>query len=929
MAVVKNNSKNISELFKFLEKEHSKLLIPDEIINNIKNINYKFKKDIINQRLPKRCQFIYNKYNLDKLVEYMLSYNKHLIYIKNLYNELNHVDKKLIGKFKDKYSLNKEVELLKNILILCRKEILEIFTDFQNSKFINTNICFIQKYNLDPLAMNIFLNIFIKNNKYMYEDKYINKNGKEVTELIEYNEDKIKSLLPKFTYKKSILYELRLSNYLLKSKNFSKNYVYEKNNEIILNEYKTEVLRSYFIKDKNNLLNPKNNEENNDVYDKIGAPIFLQEFYYIFYLALKIIKTYYKNNSCIISLGESPAKLVMTQSFFYDDSDVKKILNPDVKKILNPDVKKILNPDEYPSKDKYPSNIDFKYLPLSGLSWYALNNKSEINLAHRTVEESINILKKQINNEDIEKFESYLKIYLLDPRSIISTNKKYIFLDRVESCNTTITLFYIYSELILRQKLTEEQKQKFITQFKLVGFDGFDDYYSERELIEKRINNIIKINKILYKNIDTTNIFSFYKIKKYDYVHQYTPKILRKILTNYYIVDNIIIFMSLPEKIFISSRCLKSFKIRNKSLQRIETLQKNILKIKNNKKSYNCNLINLILYKMFLRFKSDSSLENLIINLDNIDEKKFSKLEENSVELRRFKSNIKANSKSDIYNLLNDNIKEYLINHFDKYIHNTIFDSKGTYVIPLKSQHAGGKNKKILCLDFDETLGSFHINYSIFSILLHNYKVKKNIIHNIQTELLELYHLRPNLKFFFEELKKMKKAGNIDKIYIISRNRDYYNNYFKDTVSLIEKITKCNGLIDSIKTNVALKDLNKMVVDKNKDIIYIVDDKCEHVIPSDKCITINPYIVYEDYTIFIEILKKAKIDNNIIEEINKELIIYTENDFNDEDELSYINQYPQIKNFKKLYKPTAKISVRKYDDDELLRILNIIEKLYK
>lgn len=248
----------------------------------------------------------------------MLSYNKHLIYIKNLYNELNQVDKKLIGEFKDKYSLNnlnKEVELLKNILILCRKEILEIFTDFQNSKFINMNICFIQKYNLDPLAMNIFLNIFIKNNKYMYEYKYINKSGNKVTKLIEYNKDIIESLLPKFTDEISILHKLRLSN-LLNSKNFSKNYIKEKNNEIILNEYKTEVLRSYFIKDKNNLLNPKNNEENKDIYDKIGAPIFLQEFYYIFYLALKIIKTYYENNSCIISLGESPAKLVMTQSFF-------------------------------------------------------------------------------------------------------------------------------------------------------------------------------------------------------------------------------------------------------------------------------------------------------------------------------------------------------------------------------------------------------------------------------------------------------------------------------------------------------------------------------------------------------------------------------------------------------------------------------------
>ena len=70
--------------------------------------------------------------------------------------------------------------------------------------------------------------------------------------------------------------------------------------------------------------------------------------------------------------------------------------------------------------------------------------------------------------------------------------------------------------------------------------------------------------------------------------------------------------------------------------------------------------------------------------------------------------------------------------------------------------------------------------------------------------------MRPDIDIFFQELKKLKDSNIINKILVISRNvLVYHNNYFKDTIKLIEDIANCNGLIDKIETNIQIKNLLK------------------------------------------------------------------------------------------------------------------------
>jgi hypothetical protein len=247
----------------------------------------------------------------------------------------------------------------------------------------------------------------------------------------------------------------------------------------------------------------------------------------------------------------------------------------------------------------------------------------------------------------------------------------------------------------------------------------------------------------------------------------------------------------------------------------------------------------------------------------------------------------------------------------------------------LKFYSAGGKNK-ILCLDFDETLGSFHINYSTFYILLNNFIQDINKKNLILKELLTLYHMRPNLDIFFKELKIMKNEGKINKIYILSSNSSkYHPNYFINTIKLLEEITDSPDLIDNIYTKQRIKNLNIISNRNNCDTIYIVDDKCENVIPRENCINIKPFVMYEDYSVFIDILNKYEIDEEIISEINRIIKNYTKADFDNSNKLSFISQYPQIKNFKNKFKPIKNNLVKRNNsDNELLRILSIIKEIY-
>lgn len=184
-----------------------------------------------------------------------------------------------------------------------------------------------------------------------------------------------------------ILNLLKKSDKLFDYKNF-KNIDFN-DKEYLLNYYKTLIEQSYLKKESISL----------------SVPRFLQEFIYIFYLSLKIMKNYYKDDSYIICLGESPAKFIMTQSFFYDDIEMKKILG----------------------ENNYPKNLTFKYLPLSGLGYLSKNSDTsspefETLYVTQFLKPLTERIYNRLNSELILKYFKYLKKHLLDPETIINYN---------------------------------------------------------------------------------------------------------------------------------------------------------------------------------------------------------------------------------------------------------------------------------------------------------------------------------------------------------------------------------------------------------------------------------------------------------------------------------------------------------------------------
>jgi len=175
-------------------------------------------------------------------------------------------------------------------------------------------------------------------------------------------------------------------------------------------------------------------------------------------------------------------------------------------------------------------------------------------------------------------------------------------------------------------------------------------------------------------------------------------------------------------------------------------------------------------------------------------------------------------------------------------------------------------NFKILYLDFDETLGFFHLTVHLFIPAIKNIINEKHHI-NFTKELLKLC-IRPYLKDFFEILKLLKHKKYISEIIIMSRNRNsrLWPTYFIDIITLLHEITGIDKVIDDMILGVTEKDIGNN---------FIVDDKCEHVIQRKQCIEIKPYICYIDIEKIRTILEYLKVDSK---EIEKTITFLTDNE---------------------------------------------------
>ena len=233
-----------------------------------------------------------------------------------------------------------------------------------------------------------------------------------------------------------------------------------------------------------------------------------------------------------------------------------------------------------------------------------------------------------------------------------------------------------------------------------------------------------------------------------------------------------------------------------------------------------------------------------------------------------------------------------------------------------------------LCLDFDETLGSFHICYSLFSKLLFiEESLHEPDKKTIKEEIVRLYHIRPYLIDFFKLLKGLKETKKINKIFILTRNSDRNNfpGYLRETIDIIEEITNTPNLIDNIIDSVESKVLRADIYNK----IYIVDDKPEHVIPTENCISVSPFIAYVSYTVYLDKMRELSISEEVIEKFSKNLHSLSKTDFDIKDISSYTYQYRQIADFNSLYQPLGEEKIRiKENDNDLLITMEKINSLY-
>jgi hypothetical protein len=354
-----------------------------------------------------------------------------------------------------------------------------------------------------------------------------------------------------------------------------------------------------------------------------NLPLFWQDYYSIFYLALKFIKENYGTNAEIIGLGESPFKFTFVQSLFYADPDIKQIMEA----------------------NSYPQNLSFKEFPLSGLSRFAYLFTNRQHLRDYSLLQIIEILGQNVTPQYLDDFNKYFIAHKLDPKSIVTNNSRdsFIFVDRGENFYTSITLMYLYSKMIERMGLSTEEKKIFLTKFKLRTYDSSELMYNGDELpntisrINQVINHLFGISEEENKhyNIMLHNVIDIDKTKIKElgdgHIHtnilipiwkglikQYSQSITTQFITfsnliNFFCSFNkFVAFFSIPEQHYMKTRCIKSFNIS-------PTFDLTI-KHENISESGNCNLYNLILFIIFK--KSKTKLSELIVNLNKIDETK-------------------------------------------------------------------------------------------------------------------------------------------------------------------------------------------------------------------------------------------------------------------------------------------------------------------
>ena len=390
-----------------------------------------------------------------------------------------------------------------------------------------------------------------------------------------------------------------------------------------------------------------------DAFSKkfLAVPLFWKDYICMFYIALKQFNDI-KSDSRIISLGESPMKIVLIQEFFFKNEIIKSALEA----------------------NDYAKNVSFNYFSISRLQSEVKNANKFENSFKNNISEIYKIFSKgdydEINSKILELFimnneldnyfvstatkntnslnrihEHFIKGNL-NPRYILNEKKKIYIQDRCESYSSVLGLIFLYIRLCIKEQITLDERKELYKLLYIVGFDSKDN---RTQLFMMDESKRYAINYIMYylfssaepgKKDDTVIVnekLNEYHFKQNNYFYpdeeepigeeeeeqeeeRYNAIFFKKIEKDLFFSQKntlykILKFLSIPEFNVSDSRCIQGINLYYSGEEEPDMTYKAINNIKQQgETSLLCNFFNFLIIYYLNILASKNILVDIIDN---------------------------------------------------------------------------------------------------------------------------------------------------------------------------------------------------------------------------------------------------------------------------------------------------------------------------
>ena len=350
----------------------------------------------------------------------------------------------------------------------------------------------------------------------------------------------------------------------------------------------------------------------------LNLPLCWQEIVILLYLALNLHRLV-GNNSRVVSLGESPSKLVFIQELLSRHPSYNQVLE----------------------KYGFATNVEYTFFPASRLAFH-----ESTDIVHRLDLDIFTCIRiaddrgaRHDQPEYWDNILSHFMLFKMDPASIIAEGKNIYIQDRCEGYTSICAILYIYNKLCYMQDITHAQRLELFERLYILGFDSKnlrDDAKNETDRIKIERVNIFFYQIITGERNDPTRDKYHFIQKNYFYSKHYplplpddTPSLetLRSndfniFMSQHFLLTKVIKFLTLPEDSFNNVRCIRTCGLNDECIPDIKKNHEDHGEFHIREPAplgTNCNLVNFCLM-MFINELGDNYIENLILNLETISE---------------------------------------------------------------------------------------------------------------------------------------------------------------------------------------------------------------------------------------------------------------------------------------------------------------------